>query len=70
MDKQVEERRGRALREARAGPASQSLFGRTRIAASKGSRGIAPSMFTRNMKVSMMPMSAWNFSGENREHHC
>jgi hypothetical protein len=34
-------------------------------AASAGSRMIAASMFTRNMKVSVMPMSAWNLSGEN-----
>ena len=36
-------------------------------AASAGSNTIAASMFTRNMKVSMMPMSAWNFSGENTQ---
>lgn len=36
-------------------------------AASAGKRMIAASMFTRNMKVSMMPMSAWNFSGENSQ---
>ena len=24
-------------------------------------------MFTKNMKVSMMPMSAWNCSGENTQ---
>ncbi len=24
-------------------------------------------MFTRNMKVSISPMSAWNFSGENTQ---
>ena len=29
-----------------------------------GSRTMAPTMFTRNMKVSKMPMSAWNLSGE------
>jgi hypothetical protein len=26
---------------------------------------MAPSMFTKNMNVSMMPISAWNCSGEN-----
>ena len=36
-------------------------------AARAGSSTIAPSMFTRNMNVSMMPMSAWNFSGENTQ---
>src|SRR5262249_46323804 len=36
-------------------------------AASAGSNRIAANMFTRNMKVSMMPMSAWNFSGENTQ---
>ena len=28
-----------------------------------GSNTMAPSMFTRNMNVSRMPMSAWNLSG-------
>ena len=28
---------------------------------------MAASMFTRNMNVSMMPISAWNFSGENTQ---
>src|SRR6185503_16222362 len=33
--------------------------------ASAGSSTIAASMFTRNMNVSITPMSAWNFNGEN-----
>ena len=41
--------------------------GRMNHAARAGSSTIAPSMFTRNMNVSMMPMSAWNFSGENTQ---
>ncbi len=36
-------------------------------APSAGINKIAASMFTRNMNVSMMPMSAWNFSGENTQ---
>jgi hypothetical protein len=34
-------------------------------AAGAGSKMIAASMFTMNMRVSMMPMSAWNLSGES-----
>ena len=36
-------------------------------APSAGSSSIAPSMFTRNMNVSMRPTSAWNLSGENTQ---
>ena len=32
-----------------------------------GSRNTAPSMFTKNIKASKMPMSAWNFSAENAQ---
>ena len=42
-------------------------FGLTSHAASAGSSRIAPSMFTTNRNVSMMPMSAWNLSGENTQ---
>jgi hypothetical protein len=31
---------------------------------SAGNRRMAPNIFTRNMKVNSMPMSAWNLSGE------
>ena len=36
-------------------------------APSAGNSSIAPSMFTRNMKVSIRPTSAWNLSGENTQ---
>ena len=36
-------------------------------APSAGSSSIAPSMFTRNMNVSIRPTSAWNLSGENTQ---
>src|SRR4029077_2122707 len=47
--------------------ARAGAIGRTNQAASAGSRMMAPSMFTKNMKVSMIPMSAWNCSGENTQ---
>ncbi|MNW69121.1 hypothetical protein D3C74_480580 [compost metagenome] len=35
---------------------------------SAGIRISAPSMFHRNMKVSRMPMSAWNLMGDQTQH--
>ena len=40
------------------------FFPRSRKTARLGSRMRAPSMFPRNMKVSRVPMSAWNFRAE------
>jgi hypothetical protein len=56
--------KGNQAREIAPVPAEEPGDAFSSQTAKAGSNKIAPNMFMRNMNVSRMPMSAWNWSGE------